>query len=195
MFVSDRIIGDLEPFCRGWTSVTDPMDFAAHDQPPRDDARRFEEGSQNVLGATALDASAGLMLEVGVGEIEERVIALTEMLIESLRAGDCEIATPLEPERRSGIVCFCHPTREANEVVERLTRAGIAAASRVGVVRLSPHFYNDEREIERRLAAWKPRPPAYELGYRALWIDQVTQAPEGCDFRFNVDRDWRENRG
>jgi dihydroxy-acid dehydratase len=50
----------------------------------------------------------------------------------------------------------------------------------------------DEREIQRRLAAWKPRPPAYELGYRALWIDQVTQAPEGCDFKFNVDKNWRK---
>jgi dihydroxy-acid dehydratase len=50
----------------------------------------------------------------------------------------------------------------------------------------------DEREIQRRLAAWSPPPPAYELGYRALWIDQVTQAPEGCDFRFNVDKNWRK---
>jgi len=50
----------------------------------------------------------------------------------------------------------------------------------------------DDREIQRRLAAWAPPPPAYELGYRSLWIDQVTQAPEGCDFRFNVDPEWRK---
>ena len=50
----------------------------------------------------------------------------------------------------------------------------------------------DEREIQRRLAAWQPPTPAYELGYRSLWLDQVTQAPEGCDFRFNVDPDWRK---
>jgi len=50
----------------------------------------------------------------------------------------------------------------------------------------------DEREIQRRLAAWTPPPPAYELGYRALWIDQVTQAPEGCDFKFNIDKNWRK---
>jgi dihydroxy-acid dehydratase len=52
----------------------------------------------------------------------------------------------------------------------------------------------DEREIQRRLAAWKPAPPSYELGYRSLWLDQVTQAPDGCDFRFNVDRSWRVRR-
>jgi dihydroxy-acid dehydratase len=50
----------------------------------------------------------------------------------------------------------------------------------------------DEREVQRRLAAWEPPSPAYELGYRSLWLDQVTQAPEGCDFRFNVDVNWRK---
>jgi dihydroxy-acid dehydratase len=50
----------------------------------------------------------------------------------------------------------------------------------------------DEREIQRRLAAWSPPAPAYEVGYRALWMDQVTQAPEGCDFRFNTDPGWRK---
>ncbi len=52
----------------------------------------------------------------------------------------------------------------------------------------------DEREIQRRLAAWQAPPPAYTLGYRALWLDQVTQAPDGCDFRFNTDPKWRKAR-
>ena len=49
----------------------------------------------------------------------------------------------------------------------------------------------DEREIQRRLEKWEAPEPAYEVGYRSLWIDQVTQAPDGCDFKFNVDRNWR----
>jgi dihydroxy-acid dehydratase len=49
----------------------------------------------------------------------------------------------------------------------------------------------DEREIQRRLEKWEAPEPAYEVGYRSLWIDQVTQAPEGCDFKFNIDRNWR----
>ena len=53
----------------------------------------------------------------------------------------------------------------------------------------------DEREIKRRLAAWSPAPPAYTQGYRALWIDQVTQAPEGCDFKFCSEKDWLLRKG
>ncbi len=52
----------------------------------------------------------------------------------------------------------------------------------------------EDNEIQRRLANWKPRPPAYTQGYRALWIDQVTQAPDGCDFRFFCEKDWLLNR-
>ncbi len=48
----------------------------------------------------------------------------------------------------------------------------------------------DEREIQRRLAAWRPNPPRFTSGYKALWIDQVLQAPDGCDFKFCQDKEW-----
>ena len=48
----------------------------------------------------------------------------------------------------------------------------------------------DEREIQRRLAAWQPPAPKYTQGYRALWLNQVTQAPDGCDFKFCSEKDW-----
>ncbi|MFH1085946.1 MAG: dihydroxy-acid dehydratase, partial [Chloroflexota bacterium] len=52
----------------------------------------------------------------------------------------------------------------------------------------------DERELARRRAAWQAPPPKYTSGYRALWIDQVLQAPDGCDFKFNADRNWLKKR-
>ena len=39
-------------------------------------------------------------------------------------------------------------------------------------------------ELSRRRAAWKPPPPSYERGYGRLFIENVLQAPEGCDFGF-----------
>jgi dihydroxy-acid dehydratase len=52
----------------------------------------------------------------------------------------------------------------------------------------------EDNEIQRRLANWSPPPPAYTQGYRALWLDQVTQAPDGCDFKFCCQRDWLMSR-
>jgi dihydroxy-acid dehydratase len=50
----------------------------------------------------------------------------------------------------------------------------------------------EEREIQRRLAKWKAPKPPFETGYRSLWMDQVNQAQDGCDFKFNVDKNWRK---
>jgi dihydroxy-acid dehydratase len=52
----------------------------------------------------------------------------------------------------------------------------------------------DQREIQRRLSEWRPPVPKYEQGFRALWIDQVLQAPDGCDFEFCVTEDWLSRR-
>jgi dihydroxy-acid dehydratase len=51
----------------------------------------------------------------------------------------------------------------------------------------------EEREINRRLSEWKAPKPKFETGYRSLWIDQVNQAQDGCDFKFNVDKNWRKH--
>jgi dihydroxy-acid dehydratase len=42
----------------------------------------------------------------------------------------------------------------------------------------------DDAEIARRLAAWKPAEPRFTRGYGKLFVDEVTQADHGCDFRF-----------
>ncbi len=42
----------------------------------------------------------------------------------------------------------------------------------------------EDNRIQRRLAERPPQPPAYRRGYGKLFLDQVTQAHEGCDFRF-----------
>ena len=42
----------------------------------------------------------------------------------------------------------------------------------------------EDREIQARLALWKPRPPRYERGYGQMFVEHVLQAEEGCDFGF-----------
>jgi dihydroxy-acid dehydratase len=42
----------------------------------------------------------------------------------------------------------------------------------------------DDPEMDRRRAAWRPAEPRYARGWTRLYIDNVTQADEGCDVRF-----------
>jgi dihydroxy-acid dehydratase len=41
-----------------------------------------------------------------------------------------------------------------------------------------------DAEIERRLTEWRPPPPHYQRGYGRIYLDNVLQAHQGCDFGF-----------
>jgi dihydroxy-acid dehydratase len=51
------------------------------------------------------------------------------------------------------------------------------------------HLHVDEAELERRRAEWQPPAPAFTRGYGRLYLDRVTQAPQGCDFDFLIGAD------
>jgi selenocysteine lyase/cysteine desulfurase len=50
-------------------------------------------------------------------------------------------------------VCFRHPTVDSTALAEELQKAGVIISVRGDVVRVSPHFYNTEAELEQLLAA------------------------------------------
>ena len=112
------------------------------------DARRFECGSLNTLGIYALRASLNLLHEVGMIEIEERIADRIQQLDQSLRALECRILTPSEPNRRAGILTFSPPRQESEEVYKRLLEHGILCAARGGGIRFSPHFYTPANALQ-----------------------------------------------
>lgn len=138
----------------GWHMVESAGDFECREWKPAADARRFECGSPNLLGAHALSASLSLLLETGMEQvavaIRERVDYLCEQL--RLRHG-VTLITPNEPERRAGIVTFLPAADTARDCYDRLRRAGVVCALRGGGVRLSPHFYTPWRALDQALEA------------------------------------------
>jgi cysteine desulfurase/selenocysteine lyase len=105
----------------------------------------------SLLDTAAFGASLELLLEVGTSVIEQRVLNLSAKLADWLVAAGCEIVEPWPRTREesSGIVSFRRPGSSANEVLRDLTAAGIFARTHKDFVRLSPHFYNTEEEVER----------------------------------------------
>jgi len=132
----------------GWQGVANPQDYDNTEQPLIGDARRFEEGTHNLVGLVGLGAAIDLLLEVGLAEVERRLLAVTRRLIDGLQARGCELFTPLDDRRRLGIVSFRHPAEESEAVFKRLLGRNIIGAHRRGWVRLSPHFYNTEAQVD-----------------------------------------------
>lgn len=138
----------------GWHMVEDHFDFSRREWQPAASARRFECGSPNMLGIHALSASLDLLLEVGIQEVGERVLANSAFLLSQLASlPGIELLTPSEPERHAGIVSFNSRHIPPGELHRRLLARGIFCAQRGAGVRFSPHFYTPRAHLVQALAA------------------------------------------
>jgi selenocysteine lyase/cysteine desulfurase len=116
---------------------------------------RFEPGALPTPGLYALAASLGLLLEIGLPEVERRIAKTLDVLVQGLpRLGFTPILFGGAP--RSGILAARPPAgKDARYYQKRAAEENVVIAAREGFVRLSPHVGNDEQEAERVLALLK----------------------------------------
>jgi selenocysteine lyase/cysteine desulfurase len=152
-FCSKRAQDRIAPRIIGWRSVSNNLDFDSYHMDLQVGAGRFEEGTPNTAGIFGLGAAIDLLLELEVAAIGERVLALTDRLVEGLLARGASVVSPRDRGAASGIVSFSMPGTPPRDTVRRLRAAHIFVVERWRAVRASPHFYNSEQEIDRLLAA------------------------------------------
>ncbi len=134
----------------GWHMTDHPHDFDRLDWRPVASAQRFECGSPNMLGIHAFSASLSLIEEVGVTEIEKRVLSRAKHLMGSIAAhAQLELITDNQPGRYAGIVTFRHRTVSAGTLFEHLRALRVVCSQRAGGIRLSPHAYNRMETLDQ----------------------------------------------
>lgn len=151
--LSERAFADIRPPHVGWLGVKNPEAFLDYDLTLADDARRFDEGSPNLIGLFGLDAALGLILDVGIDAIEERVLELSDRLVEGLEARGCRVASPRGEGERSGIVSFSPPAGSAEKLCAFLRSRDVITSARSGLVRAACHYWNNEDDIDAACAA------------------------------------------
>src|SRR5205823_589964 len=142
-WVRRDVIDRLRPVSVGWHSVVGAWDFSTIDFRLKPNAGRWENGTLNVGGFVSLGASLELLLQVGVAEVERRVVALTEYVCDKARSAGMEVFSGRAEKERSGIVSLITPGRDPKELVRRCRAEGIVVSARAGRLRVSPHFYNN----------------------------------------------------
>jgi selenocysteine lyase/cysteine desulfurase len=148
-YIRREWVEKLHPIGVGAFSVVRPFDFSTIDFTLKPHAGRWEGGAPNVPGITALGASLELLLNAGIGNVERRVLELTDYLCDRAVSLGWRVFSSREPGEKSGIVSLTHPALPADEVVRRCRAAGVIVNNRAGRVRVSPHAYNTEAEIDR----------------------------------------------
>ncbi|MDP9110735.1 MAG: aminotransferase class V-fold PLP-dependent enzyme [Candidatus Eremiobacteraeota bacterium] len=151
LYVGERLRDRLRLASPGWRSVADIWDFLNYEQPWVQDASRFEGGTPNFIGALSLAKSVQLFEEHEAAAVEEHVLALTDRLCEGLRSAGAEVLSHRGDRTSSGIVTFTLPGKEPVAVGKTLQKQGIITTYRSNGIRVSPHGYNTDSEIDALL--------------------------------------------
>jgi selenocysteine lyase/cysteine desulfurase len=148
-----ELLERLRPTEVGQASVVERGSYLDYQFELLPSAARFECGVVNMQGVPGLQAALDLMIKVGRERIGERILRLNQRLADGLGARGYRLASPRAASEQSGIVSFRHDGFESAMVRERLHAAGVIVSLREGLVRVSPHFYNVEEDVERLLEA------------------------------------------
>jgi cysteine desulfurase/selenocysteine lyase len=137
----------------GWTNIERQGKFINTGTTLVAGGRRFEAGSLNTNGVYGLRAALDLIHEVGIEVIRERAIAVATMLADGLESIGWKVASPRPIA--SPIIGATPPNVEKSILWwhRQLEERHIVSAPREGLVRFSPHFYNDESEVDRVIEA------------------------------------------
>lgn len=149
----------LRPTLLGAANVRSPQFVAQEQMEFSAGATRYEPGVLNLPGIFGMHAAMQLLLEYGIAAIAARLLEVRARMAASLRAqGYVVHGHAEEAGRASGILSVSHPGVDLDVVFLKLKNARILASLRenragLKLLRLSPHFYNTDAEVERVLEA------------------------------------------
>lgn len=153
----------LRPALTGWMAHPAPFDFEPPPIRQRDDAFRFLLGTPAIPALYAAREGPRIVREAGPEKIREKSLRQTSRLIALAEERGLACATPRDPARRGGTAAVDFDN--AREVARELNTRDIVVDYRPGVgIRLSPHFYTKDEELDgtfaaideiRRTGAWR----------------------------------------
>jgi kynureninase len=151
LYIRPDLAESLEPTFVGWQAHAEPFAFEPELR-YAGGAWRFLTGTPNVPALYAASAGYDIVHEVGVDRIRARSLELTERLIGLVDEAGLELMSPREPEVRGGTVVVSVPN--PREVYAEMERRAILADVRPDVgIRLGPHFFTTDEEIDEAVAA------------------------------------------
>ncbi len=149
IYISKDLLPKIDMKYLGYLSISkDAMDFD-YDLTLKEDASRFRVGTINDSGIAAMDKSLDLILEVGIEKIQKHILGLTNYASEKLASKGYKILGDFKEENRSGILAF--GGKEVRKTYEKLIERNIIVSHRKNWIRVSPHFYNTQEDIDRML--------------------------------------------
>jgi len=152
LYVRPDLGRKLQPKLTGWTAHENPFAFEIGPNRYTDPPYKFMNGTPHIPSLEAAGPGLKILNEVGVGRIREKSKRQTARLIELVDQHGWRVNTPRDPEKRGGTVSIDMP--DSKEVCRELLKRDVLVDWRPKAgVRMSPHFYNTDQELETAIAA------------------------------------------
>ena len=154
-YIRQQHLDLLRPLMVGWHSVANAFDFSNIDWKPRRQASRYEGGTQNMVGTLGYGASLELLQNLGVSTtvspVADQILAYTQSARSQLKELGAEIHGSSDVEHLSGITSFTIPNVDLAQLRSECMNIGVVLSHRDGRLRISPHAYNNQEDLERLL--------------------------------------------
>lgn len=152
LYVRKDVLDKLRIPFAGWLSDMNPYSFDFREYEPAPDARRFEVGTPSFADVLVARESLSFILDIGIENIEKRDLALIGYLRKRLAELDGVIFMTPE-DNPAPILSFKLEGVDTKNLLEYLTERSIYISARLGALRVSPHFYNNQGDIDRLVEA------------------------------------------
>lgn len=155
LYLSEKLSNGMQPYKTGWLSVEEPWEMSEFSKPWLPVSQHLETGTYNMLGIVGLHASLKHLLDIGIETVKHENLKHSNILISKLsNKEDVVLLTPTSPHEHAGIVTFKRKGEtSAEKIVNDLKSRKITISARKGFIRISPHYYNTEEELQTALDA------------------------------------------
>ncbi len=151
LYIRPELSNKIQPSLSGWFAHENPFAFDL-DLKYTSGPYRFMSGTPPIPALYTATAGLKIIRKIGIKNIRKKSVSMTEKIIEKSRERQFSIYSPLPSEIRGGAVSVHIP--HAFPIKQALERKKILVDFRKGktdkedVIRIAPHFYNEEKEVE-----------------------------------------------
>ena len=151
LYVRPDLGKKLQPKFTGWFAHQNPFAFETgptrYGEPPY----RFMNGTSHIPALEAARPGLKIIAEVGIERVREKSKRQTSRLIELASGHGWRVNSPRRAENRGGTVSIDMP--DAEQVCRELLKRDILVDYRPKAgVRMAPHFYTKDEELETAIA-------------------------------------------
>lgn len=149
LYIREELIPLISPNELGWKSVKHEEEFHRIELDLKEDATVLEPGTMNTIGILSLQKGIELLNDYGIENVSKEILEWNNQMAKELKFMGYNVISPYGNEFSSGILSF--GCEDPKSLYELLLKEGIKVSLRERFIRLSPHFYNNEYDLERTL--------------------------------------------